>query len=57
MLATVALLAIVPTPLRAEELTAHTIELQEAPITEADDWTAFHEKLARVETARVAWGL
>ena len=26
-------------------------------IADADDWTAFHEKLARIETARVAWGL
>jgi uncharacterized protein YdiU (UPF0061 family) len=39
-----------------EELLYDEIEALWARIAEADDWTAFHEKLARIETARVGWG-
>ncbi len=38
-----------------EELLYDQIEALWAPIAEADDWTAFHAKLARIEAARVAW--
>lgn len=40
-----------------EELLYDEIEALWAPIAEADDWTPFHAKLARVEAARLAWGL
>ncbi len=39
-----------------EELLYDQIEALWAPIAEADDWSAFHAKLARIETARQAWG-
>ena len=39
-----------------EELLYDEIEAIWAPIAEADDWTAFEEKLARIEVARLAWG-
>ncbi|RAK56593.1 protein adenylyltransferase SelO [Phenylobacterium deserti] len=40
-----------------EELLYDEIEAIWAPITEQDDWSAFHAKLERIETARQAWGL
>jgi uncharacterized protein YdiU (UPF0061 family) len=40
-----------------EELLYDQIEALWAFIAESDDWSVFHEKLARIETARVAWGL
>ncbi|MFN9925987.1 MAG: protein adenylyltransferase SelO [Phenylobacterium sp.] len=40
-----------------EELLYDEIEALWAPIAEADDWTPFHAKLARVEAARLTWGL
>ncbi|MBX3483367.1 protein adenylyltransferase SelO [Phenylobacterium sp.] len=40
-----------------EELLYDQIEALWAFIAEADDWTAFHEKLARIETARIAYSL
>ncbi len=40
-----------------EELLYDQIEALWAPIAEADDWSAFHEKLAGIEAARRAWGL
>ena len=40
-----------------EELLIDEIEALWAQIAEADDWTAFNAKLARIEAARVAWGL
>jgi len=40
-----------------EELLYDEIEALWAAISEADDWAPFHDKLARIETARVAWGL
>jgi uncharacterized protein YdiU (UPF0061 family) len=40
-----------------EELLYDEIEAIWAAITEADDWTAFDAKLARLETARLAWAL
>ena len=40
-----------------EELLYDQIEALWTPIAEADDWSAFHAKLAGIETARVAWGL
>ncbi|MDZ4370835.1 MAG: YdiU family protein [Phenylobacterium sp.] len=40
-----------------EELLYDEIEALWAPIAEADDWSTFHTKLARIETARQAWGL
>ncbi|PZQ61012.1 MAG: YdiU family protein [Phenylobacterium zucineum] len=40
-----------------EELLYDQIEAIWAPIAEADDWSAFHAKLASIETARQAWGL
>jgi uncharacterized protein YdiU (UPF0061 family) len=40
-----------------EELLIDEIEAIWADIDQRDDWTAFHAKLARIETARVAWGL
>ncbi|MEW5684890.1 MAG: protein adenylyltransferase SelO [Pseudomonadota bacterium] len=40
-----------------EELLYDQIEGLWAPIAETDDWSAFHAKLARIETARAAWGL
>jgi uncharacterized protein YdiU (UPF0061 family) len=39
-----------------QELLYDEIEAIWAPITEADDWSAFHAKLARIESARTAWG-
>jgi uncharacterized protein YdiU (UPF0061 family) len=38
-----------------EELLYDQIEALWAPIADADDWSAFHEKLASIETARQAW--
>jgi len=43
--------------LEPEELLYDQIEALWAPIAATDDWDAFHEKLARIEIARVAWGL
>jgi len=40
-----------------EELLIDEIEAIWADIAERDDWSAFHAKLGRIETARVAWGL
>ena len=40
-----------------EELLIDEIEAIWADIDQRDDRTAFHAKLARIETARVAWGL
>jgi protein adenylyltransferase len=40
-----------------EELLIGEIEALWARIAEADDWSAFHAKLAGIETARLAWGL
>jgi uncharacterized protein YdiU (UPF0061 family) len=40
-----------------EELLYDQIEALWAPIAEADDWTAFEAKLARIEAARVGWSL
>jgi len=40
-----------------EELLYDEIEALWASIADADDWTPFREKLERIETARVAWGL
>ncbi len=40
-----------------EELLIDEIEAIWAPIAEADDWRAFHAKLAAIEAARLAWGL
>ena len=40
-----------------EELLYDQIEALWAFIAEADDWSVFHEKLARIETARVAYSL
>ncbi len=40
-----------------EELLYDQIEALWAPIVEADDWLAFREKLAGIETARIGWGL
>ncbi len=40
-----------------EELIYEEIEAIWASIAEADDWSAFHAKLARIEIARQAWGL
>jgi uncharacterized protein YdiU (UPF0061 family) len=40
-----------------EELLYDQIEALWAPIAAHDDWSAFHAKLAGIETARVAWGL
>jgi uncharacterized protein YdiU (UPF0061 family) len=40
-----------------EELLYDEIEAIWAPITEADDWSAFEAKLAAIERARLAWGL
>lgn len=40
-----------------EELLYDEIEAIWAPIAEADDWSAFHAKLARIEVARQGWGL
>jgi uncharacterized protein YdiU (UPF0061 family) len=40
-----------------EELLYDEIEAIWAPIAADDDWSAFHAKLARIEAARVAWGL
>lgn len=40
-----------------EELLYDQIEALWAPITEADDWSAFRDKLARIEVARQGWGL
>ena len=39
-----------------EELLIDEIEAIWARIADADDWTAFNEKRARIETARMAWG-
>jgi uncharacterized protein YdiU (UPF0061 family) len=43
--------------LEPEELLIDQIEALWAPIAGADDWSAFHAKLAGIEAARVAWGL
>jgi len=40
-----------------EELLIDEIEAIWADIDQRDDWTALHAKLARIETARVAWDL
>jgi uncharacterized protein YdiU (UPF0061 family) len=40
-----------------EELLYDQIEALWAPIAERDDWSAFQAKLARIEAARLAWGL
>ncbi|HEY8616634.1 protein adenylyltransferase SelO [Phenylobacterium sp.] len=40
-----------------EELLYDEIEEIWAPIAERDDWEPFEAKLAKLETARVAWGL
>lgn len=40
-----------------EELLYDQIEALWASIADADDWSVFHEKLAQIEIARVAWGL
>ncbi|HET6970306.1 MAG TPA: YdiU family protein [Phenylobacterium sp.] len=40
-----------------EELLYDEIEAIWAPITQVDNWTAFQDKLARIEVARQAWGL
>ena len=40
-----------------EELIVGEIEALWARIAEGDDWSAFEAKLARIEAARVAWGL
>ena len=40
-----------------EELLIDQIEALWTPIADADDWSGFHAKLARIETARRAWGL
>ena len=40
-----------------EELLYDEIEALWSRIAEADDWSEFHGKLARLETARQAWGL
>jgi uncharacterized protein YdiU (UPF0061 family) len=40
-----------------ETLLFDEIEALWAPIAERDDWSAFEAKLARIEAARVAWGL
>jgi uncharacterized protein YdiU (UPF0061 family) len=40
-----------------EELLIDQIEALWAPIAGADDWSAFHAKLAGIEAARVAWAL
>lgn len=40
-----------------EELLYDQIEALWAPIAEADDWSAFEAKLARIEVARQGWGL
>jgi hypothetical protein len=40
-----------------EELLIDQIEALWTPIAADDDWSAFHAKLAGIETARVAWGL
>ncbi|MBS0334604.1 MAG: YdiU family protein [Proteobacteria bacterium] len=40
-----------------EELLYDQIEALWAPITDADDWSAFQAKLAGIERARRAWGL
>jgi uncharacterized protein YdiU (UPF0061 family) len=40
-----------------EELLIDQIEALWTPIAQADDWSAFHVKLAGIEAARVAWGL
>jgi uncharacterized protein YdiU (UPF0061 family) len=39
-----------------EELLIDEIEAIWTPIAEADDWSPFHAKLARLEAARTAWG-
>ena len=40
-----------------EELLVDQIEALWTPIAQADDWSAFHAKLAGIETARRAWAL
>jgi uncharacterized protein YdiU (UPF0061 family) len=40
-----------------EEMLIDEVEAIWAPIAGADDWSAFTAKLARIETARTAWGL
>ena len=39
------------------ELLVDEIETIWGAIAAADDWSAFHEKLARIEGARIGWGL
>ena len=39
------------------ELLIDEIESIWARIAETDDWSAFEQKLARIEAARAAWGL
>ena len=40
-----------------EELLYDQIEALWAPIAEHDDWSAFEDKLAAIEAARVGWSL
>jgi len=40
-----------------EEMLIDEVEAIWAPIAEADDWTAFNAKLARIEAARQAYGI
>ena len=40
-----------------EEMLVDEVEALWAAIAERDDWTPFQDKLARLEQARVAWGL
>jgi hypothetical protein len=40
-----------------EELLIDEVEALWAPIAAGDDWSPFNDKLARIEAARVGWGL
>ena len=40
-----------------EELLIDEVEALWAPIAQADDWSLFDAKLARLEQARQGWGL
>ena len=40
-----------------EELLNEEVEALWTPIAVADDWSALHDKLDRIETARIAWDL
>ena len=42
---------------RFQMSSADEVEAIWAPITERDDWSAFHAKLAAIEAARVAYAL